>query len=51
MEHDAFRSGNFDTVCQKYYNAASLQKEMEAEIAALIALQRYFEEKIVRLPN
>jgi hypothetical protein len=24
---------------------------MEAEIAALIALQRYFEEKIVRLPN
>jgi propionyl-CoA carboxylase alpha chain len=55
MEHDAFRSGNFDThFVKKYYNAASLQKEMEqeAEIAALIALQRYFEDqKIVRLPN
>jgi propionyl-CoA carboxylase alpha chain len=55
MEHDAFRSGNFDThFVKKYYNAASLQKEMEqeAEIAALIALQRYFEDqKIVRLPH
>lgn len=55
MEHDAFRSGNFDThFVKKYYNAASLQKgmEQEAEIAALIALQRYFEDqKIVRLPN
>jgi len=55
MEHDAFRSGNFDThFVKKYYNAASLQKEMEqeAEIAAIIALQRYFEDqKIVRLPN
>ncbi|MBU0940497.1 MAG: acetyl-CoA carboxylase biotin carboxylase subunit [Bacteroidetes bacterium] len=55
MEHDAFRSGNFDThFVKKYYNAASLQKEMEqeAEIAALIALQRYFEDqKIVRLPK
>ena len=55
MEHDAFRSGNFDThFVKKYYNAASLQKEMEqeAEIAALIALQLYFEDqKIVRLPK
>jgi propionyl-CoA carboxylase alpha chain len=55
MEHDAFRSGNFDThFVKKYYNAASLKKEMEqeAEIAALIALQRYFEDqKIVRLPS
>ena len=55
MEHDAFRSGNFDThFVKKYYNAASLQKEMEqeAEIAALIALQSYFEDqKIVRLPK
>ena len=55
MEHDAFRSGNFDThFVKKYYNAASLQKgmEQEAEIAALVALQRYFEDqKIVRLPN
>ncbi len=55
MEHDAFRSGDFDThFVKKYYNAASLQKgmEQEAEIAALVALQRYFEDqKIVRLPN
>lgn len=55
MEHDAFRSGKFDThFVKKYYNAASLQKgmEQESEIAALVALQRYFEDqKIVRLPN
>jgi propionyl-CoA carboxylase alpha chain len=55
MEHDAFRSGNFDThFVKKYYNAASLQEEMEqeAKIASIIALQRYFEDqKIVRLPN
>jgi propionyl-CoA carboxylase alpha chain len=55
MEHDAFRSGNFDThFVKKYYNAASLQKgmEQEAKIAGLVALQRYFEDqKIVRLPN
>jgi acetyl-CoA carboxylase biotin carboxylase subunit len=55
MEHDAFRSGNFDThFVKKYYNPKVLQKqtEQETEIAALIALQRYFEDqKTVRLPN
>lgn len=55
MEHNAFRSGNFDThFVKKYYNPTVLQKqtEQEAEIAALIALQRYFEDqKTVRLPN
>jgi acetyl-CoA carboxylase biotin carboxylase subunit len=54
FEHEAFRSGKFDThFVKKYYNADVLKNQMaqEAEIAALIALKQYFEDqKIVRLP-
>jgi acetyl-CoA carboxylase biotin carboxylase subunit len=55
FEHEAFRSGNFDThFVKKYYNAAELKGQLaeEAKIAGLIALKQYFEDqKIVRLPN
>ncbi len=54
FEHEAFRSGNFDThFVKKYYDAAMLKKQLEteAEIAALIALKQYIEDqKILRLP-
>ncbi|MFV8369247.1 acetyl-CoA carboxylase biotin carboxylase subunit [Flavobacterium sp. LB2R40] len=54
FEHEAFRSGNFDThFVKNYYNADVLKNKMaqEAEIAALVALKQYFEDqKIVRLP-
>ncbi len=54
FEHEAFRCGNFDThFVKKYYDAAMLkkQREEEAQIAALVALQQYLEDqKIVRLP-
>jgi acetyl-CoA carboxylase biotin carboxylase subunit len=55
MEHEAFRSGDFDThFVKKYYDAEVLkaQAAKEAEIAALVALKKYLEDqKIVRLPN
>jgi len=55
FEHDAFRSGNFDThFVKKYYSPESLKTDQdnEAKIAALIALKQYIEDqKIVRLPN
>jgi acetyl-CoA carboxylase biotin carboxylase subunit len=55
FEHEAFRSGKFDThFVKKYYNADILKNQMaqEAEVAALVALKQYFEDqKIVRLPN
>jgi propionyl-CoA carboxylase alpha chain len=55
MEHEAFRSGKFDThFVKKYYSAELLKAERteEAEIAALIAMKQYFEDqKMVRLPN
>ncbi|MFV5685341.1 acetyl-CoA carboxylase biotin carboxylase subunit [Flavobacterium sp. GB2R13] len=55
FEHEAFRSGKFDThFVKNYYNADVLKNQMaqEAEIAALVALKQYFEDqKIVRLPN
>ncbi len=55
FEHEAFRSGNFDThFVKKYYDAAMLKKQQEdeAQIAALVALKQYLEDqKIVRLPN
>jgi len=55
FEHEAFRSGKFDThFVKKYYSAdiLKIQMEQEAEIAALMALKQYFEDqKIVRLPN
>ncbi|RTY99053.1 acetyl-CoA carboxylase biotin carboxylase subunit [Flavobacterium sp. RSP49] len=55
FEHEAFRSGKFDThFVKNYYNMDVLknQMEQEAEIAALVALKQYFEDqKIVRLLN
>ncbi|MFD1061969.1 acetyl-CoA carboxylase biotin carboxylase subunit [Winogradskyella litorisediminis] len=54
-EHEAFRSGNFDThFVKKYYSPSLLeaQYKAEAEIAAQIALKVYLEEqKLLRLPN
>ncbi len=55
MEHDAFRSGDFDTGFVKaYYDAEKLKSKFdtEAEIAAMIALKQYLEDqKVLRLPN
>lgn len=55
FEHEAFRSGDFDThFVKKYYSADLLKEEIskEAEIAALVAFKQYVEDKkIVRLPN
>jgi acetyl-CoA carboxylase biotin carboxylase subunit len=54
FQHEAFRSGKFDTnFVKNYYSPEVLngQKAIEAEIAAKIALKQYFEDqKIVRLP-
>ncbi|MTE26023.1 acetyl-CoA carboxylase biotin carboxylase subunit [Winogradskyella ouciana] len=54
-EHEAFRSGNFDThFVKKYYSPSLLEEQhkKEAEIAAKIALKRYLEDqKLLRLPN
>lgn len=54
FEHEAFRSGKFDTHFVKQYYSPEILKEQaskEAEIAALVALKQYFEDqKIVRLP-
>ena len=55
FEHEAFRSGNFDTHFVKdHYTPEVLKKqsEVEAKIAAIIALKKYMEDqKLVRLPN
>ncbi|MBI9041849.1 acetyl/propionyl/methylcrotonyl-CoA carboxylase subunit alpha [Lutibacter sp.] len=52
--HEAFRSGNFDThFVKNYYSAAKLQKEIEAEakIAASVALKLYLDEqKLLKTP-
>ncbi|WP_027137546.1 acetyl-CoA carboxylase biotin carboxylase subunit [Gaetbulibacter saemankumensis] len=54
-EHEAFRSGNFDThFIKQYYKAHLLKKEIEqeAKIAALVALKQYLEDQNkLRLPN
>jgi acetyl/propionyl-CoA carboxylase alpha subunit len=54
-EHEAFRSGNFDThFVKRYYAPEDLidEQKTEANIAALIAVQRYLEEqKLLRIPN
>ena len=54
MEHEAFRSGDFDTGFVKaYYNPEKMkaQLDVEAEIAAMIALKQYVEDqKVLRLP-
>lgn len=55
MEHEAFRSGDFDThFVKKYYDSEVLKAQMdkEAEIAAYVALKQYLEDqKILRLPT
>ena len=55
FEHEAFRSGNFDThFVKKYYNVESLTENAKllAEIAALVAVRKFNEQRnIVRLPN
>ena len=55
MEHEAFRSGDFDTgFVKSYYNPEKMKANLdtEAQIAAMIALQQYIEDKkVLRLPN
>jgi len=55
MQHEAFRSGDFDTGFVKaYYNPEKMkaQLDVEAEIAAMIALQQYIEDqKVLRLTS
>lgn len=55
FEHEAFRSGNFDTHFVKKYYAPEIlkeQTEIEANIAALIAIKQYMaDQKLVRVPN
>ena len=55
FEHEAFRSGNFDThFVKKYYSADKLrnQSEEEAELAAIIALREYLKDRQeLKLPN
>jgi pyruvate carboxylase subunit A len=54
-EHEAFQSGNFNThFVKKYYSPEALKgkQEVEAKIAALIAVKQYLEDqKLLRLPN
>ncbi len=54
-EHEAFRSGDFDThFVKKYYSPEALKnkQEEEAQIAALIAVKQYIEDqKLLRLPK
>jgi propionyl-CoA carboxylase alpha chain len=54
-EHEAFRSGNFDThFVKKYYSPEILKKHInsEAKMAAIIAVKQYLEDKtLLRLPN
>ncbi|WP_338733586.1 acetyl-CoA carboxylase biotin carboxylase subunit [Mangrovimonas cancribranchiae] len=54
-QHEAFRSGNFDThFVKKYYSPEALESNQkdEAEIAALIAVKQYLEDKKqLRVPN
>ncbi len=54
-EHEAFRSGSFDThFVQEYYSPEALkgQQKEEANIAALIAVKQYIkDQQLLRLPN
>lgn len=54
-EHDAFKSGNFDThFVKNYYSPEALKgkQDEEAKVAALIAVKQYIEDqKLLRLPN
>tara|TARA_R110002050_G_scaffold42086_6_gene101674 strand:+ start:2670 stop:4112 length:1443 start_codon:yes stop_codon:yes gene_type:complete len=53
FEHDAFRSGNFDThFVKNYYSPEVLknQTQLEEKIAAMVALKKYMEDqKLVRI--
>ena len=53
-EHDAFRSGNFNThFVKKHYSAEALKnkQQQEAKIAAIIAVKKYLEDqKLLRIP-
>ncbi|WP_410007153.1 acetyl-CoA carboxylase biotin carboxylase subunit [Aequorivita nionensis] len=55
FEHEAFRSGNFDTnFVKKYYSEEKLKaiNEEEAQIAALFALKQYLKDsEILRMPK
>ena len=55
FQHDAFRSGNFDThFVKKYYSPEALQEETEEEarLAALMALKEYLKDREqLRLPS
>lgn len=55
FQHDAFRSGNFDThFVKKYYSPEALKEETEeeAKLAALMALKQYMIDKEqLRLPH
>ncbi|WP_136480828.1 acetyl-CoA carboxylase biotin carboxylase subunit [Cognatitamlana onchidii] len=54
-EHEAFRSGNFDThFVKNYYSPSILEEQIkdESKLAALIALNQYIkDQKTLRLPN
>jgi pyruvate carboxylase subunit A len=54
-EHEAFRSGNFDThFVKKYYSAEKIKElnKEEAHLAALIAVRQYLEDqKVLRVPG
>lgn len=55
FEHEAFRSGNFDThFVKNFYSAEKLKSEIEeeAKLAGLIALKQYLkDQELLRLPN
>lgn len=55
FNHEAFRSGNFDTnFVKKYYSKEKVQalQEEEKQVAALFVLHHYFKDsKKLRLPN
>jgi len=55
MQHEAFRSGNFDTHFVKNYYSPEMiaeAKKNEAKIAALVALKQYLEDqKQLKLPT
>ena len=55
FEHEAFRSGNFDThFVKNYYSPEAIKEKSasEAEVAAMVALKLYFEDqKTIQLPT
>ncbi|MEM9361915.1 MAG: acetyl-CoA carboxylase biotin carboxylase subunit [Bacteroidota bacterium] len=55
FEHEAFRSGNFDThFVKNHYSPEAIKEKStkEAEVAAMVALKLYFEDqKTIQLPT